>query len=81
MRIRTEIPAAIVFFKPGEPKTRPLLREINPDHEEALIVAEGNVVAWAVFLDEFAFKQNGFRFAANCVRLKIPRRVEHGARF
>ena len=80
MRVRTEVAATIVLFESGEPKARPFLGKVDPDHEEPLVVPERNVVTRPVFLDQFAFEQDGFRFAADRVRLKIPGRLQHGAR-
>ena len=81
MRVGAEIAAAVVLLESGEAKARPFFRQIDPDHEEPLVVAERDVVARPVFLDQFALEQNRFRFAADRVRFKIPCRVEHGARF
>src|SRR3954471_14423062 len=81
MRVWAEVAAAVVLFESGETKARPLLRQIDPDHEESLIVAKGNVVTRPIFLDQFALEQNRFRFAADRVRLKIPCRIEQGACF
>ena len=81
MRVWAEVAAAVVLFKSGEAKTRPLLRQIDPDYEEPFVVAKRNVVARPVFLDQFALEQNRFRFAADGVRFKTPCRVEHGACF
>ena len=81
MRVGTKVAAAVLFFEPGQPKARPFFRKIDPDYEESLVVAEGNVVTRPVFLDQFALKQNRFRIAPNGMRLKIPRRLQHGACF
>ena len=45
------------------------------------VVPERNVVTRPVFLDQFAFEQDRFRFTADDVRLEIPRCLEHGVRF
>ena len=81
MRVRAEIPAAVVLFKSGEAKPRPLFRQIDSHHEKPLVVAKGDIVTRPVFLDQFALEQNRFRFAADGVRFKTPCRVEHGAGF
>ena len=81
MGIRAEIATAIVLLESGEPKTRPFLGKIDPDHQEALVVAKRDVVTRPILLDQFAFQQNRFRFAAHGMRFKIPRGVQHGARF
>src|SRR5215831_7158703 len=52
-----------------------------PDHEETLVITKRYIVAWPVFLDQFALEQNRFRLAADGMRFKIPCRIQHGARF
>ena len=81
MSIRAEIATSIIFLEPGQAKTWPSLGKIYSDHQEPLVVAKRNVVAGPIFLDQFAFEQNRFRFTAHRMRFKIPRGVEQGACF
>ena len=70
-----------ILLKSGEEKARPIFGKIDLDQEEPLVVAERNVIARPEFLDQFAFEQNRFRFAADGVRFEVPCRVEQGAVF
>src|SRR4029079_2609978 len=56
MRIWAEVTPAVILLESGKTKPRPLFREIDPDHQEPLVVTERNVVTRPVFLDQFAFQ-------------------------
>ena len=81
MRVGAEVAAPVVLFEAAQAKARPFFRKIDSDHEEPFVVAERDVVAWPIFLDQLTFQQNRFRFAAHRVRFKIPCCVQHSARF
>ena len=57
MGIRPEVAGLIFLFKAGQAKARPFLRQIHFDEQETFVVAEGNIVARSVFLDQLAFEQ------------------------
>jgi hypothetical protein len=51
-----EIAGVVIFLETGKTKPRPIFGLIHLHQEETLIVAEGNVVARPVFLDQLAFE-------------------------
>ena len=72
VRERTEIPRAVVLAQPRELEARDRVGHVDLDEQEALVVAQRDVVARPVFLDEAAFEQQRLGFALDGVRLKIP---------
>ncbi len=80
MRVGPEVTRAIVFLESRQPEAWPFLRHVDLDQEKSFVVPKGKVVTRPVLLNQFAFEQDRLRFAAHRVGLKIPNRIEHGAR-
>jgi hypothetical protein len=59
MRERAEVAGAVVLFDSGELDAGEGVVEVDFDEEEFFVVAEADVVAGAVFLDELAFEEEG----------------------
>ncbi len=68
---RPEITRAIVLLEAGEREARDGVVQVHLEHEEALVVAETDVVTRMKFLDELAFEQQRLGFAANHVDVEI----------
>src|SRR5689334_8890407 len=81
IRERTEVARAVVLFDAGQGETRDGVVKVDFDEEEAFVVAEANVVARVKFFDEFAFKEEGFGFAADDVIIEIVNAFDEGTKF
>jgi hypothetical protein len=77
----SEVAAAIVLLESGESKAGEGFGEIDFDEEEPFIVAEADVVFWAIFFNEFAFEEDGLGFGADGVSFHAPNAVDEGAGF
>ncbi len=66
----------IVLLQPGELEARERIVHVHLDEQEALVVAEADVVLRAEILDEPAFEENGLGLAAHDVPLEIPDAVD-----
>ena len=78
--VRAEVTRAVVFLETRQPKSRPFLSRIDFHDEEALVIAERDVVTRPIFLDEFALEQKRLRLALDRVGLEIPDCIEQGPR-
>ena len=77
----TEVASAVVFAGSGEVEAWPWFLGVDLEEEEAFVVAEGDVIAGPVFLDETAFEEEGFWFVADRVEFEVPDAVDEGAGF
>ena len=68
---RPEIARAVVLSQAGEHEARDGIVEVDFDQQEPFVVAEADVVARLVFLDQFAFQQKRLRFAADGVSVEV----------
>ena len=68
---RSEVACAVGLLQPRENEIWDGVIQVHLEHQVALVVTQADVEAWFEFLDEFAFEQECFRFAANDVDVKI----------
>ena len=66
-----EIPGAIFLLEPRESEAWNRIIEIDLQEEESLVIPKADVVAGVKLLNQFAFQQDGFRFASNDVNVEI----------
>ena len=80
VRERPEVPRTVVLAQPRELETRDRVGDVDLDQQEPLVVAQGDVVARPVFLDEPAFEQQRLGLALDGVRLEVPDALDQRAR-
>ena len=80
VRKRPEIPRLVIFLESRQPEPRPLVRHVHFHQQEAFVVAEGDIVARAVFLDQPSLEQQRLRLGPHRVKLKIPDAVQQRPR-
>ena len=72
VRERPEVARAVVLAQPGQLEARDRVDHVDLHQQEALVVAQRDVVARTVFLDEAAFQQQRLGLALDGVRLEVP---------
>ena len=76
-----EVTRAVVLAHPRQLKTGNQIAHVDLDQQVRLVVAERDVVARSVFLDEPAFEQQRLRFGFDNVVLEIPDALDESASF
>ncbi len=77
---RPEVARAVVLLHAGEREARERIVEVHLHEQEFLVVAEADVVARAVFLDQLALEQKRLGLALDRVRLEVPDAFEQRLR-
>ena len=73
---RPEVARAVVLLDAGEGEVRDRVVQVDLQHQEALVVAEADVVARVEFLDQLAFEQQRLRLALHHVNVEIVDRLD-----
>jgi hypothetical protein len=76
-----EIPGTVVLAHPGELKAGERIVQVDFDEQKPLVVAETDIVARPIFLDEFSFEKEGFGLRFDGMRFDVPNAVDEGAGF
>ena len=77
----TEIACSVLLAHAGECEAGHRLGEVDPDEQEAFVVAEADVVFWPEFFDEASLEKHGFGIAADDVVFEVPHAIDQGACF
>src|SRR5690606_313785 len=78
---RAEVAGPVVLANPSELKAGPAFLRVDLDEEEALVVAEDDIVLGAVFLDQLSFQEDRLGLVADDVVLEIPDAGDEGPGF
>ena len=78
---RPVVARAVVLLEAGEGEARDGVVQVDLEHEEALVVAEADIVTGMKFLDEFAFEQQRLRLVADDVDIEIMDGLGEGLEF
>src|SRR6185369_13290489 len=77
----TKVARSVLRLEPRQRKARNRVVEIDLEQQEPFVIAETNVVTGTEFLDQLAFEQQRFRFAADEVNVEIVDRLDQRVEF
>ena len=68
---RTEIPRTVFLFRPDTGEAWERIVHPDPDMQEALVIAEGDIVARPVILDQLSLQKQGLLLVADDMYLEV----------